>query len=97
LDKVEKKKGQFWKDLGIFDLIKLSWQGPKYHNDTLIAALHFWNPSTSSLHLKCGMFTPTLLDVADLTGLKPLAIFLIHLTLVRKSLLISQDLLMAIS
>ena len=71
LDKVKKKKGQFWKDLGIFDLIQLSRQGPKYHNETLIAALHFWNPSTSSLHLKCGMFTPTLLDVVGLTGLKP--------------------------
>jgi len=36
----------------------------------LVAALHFWNPSTSSLHLKCGMLTPTLLDVAGFTGLK---------------------------
>jgi len=72
LNKVEKKKGQFWKDLGIFDLIQLSRQGPKYHNETLITALHLWNPSTSSLHLKCGMFTPTLLDVAGLTGLKPI-------------------------
>jgi len=71
LDKVEKKKGQFWKDIGIFDLVQLSKQGPKYHNEMLIAALHFWNPSTSSLHLKCGMLTPTLLDVVGLTGLKP--------------------------
>jgi len=37
----------------------------------LIAALHFWNASTNNLHLKCGMLTPTLLDVAGLTGLKP--------------------------
>jgi len=37
----------------------------------IIAALHFWNPSTCSLHLKCGMLTPTLLDVAGLIGLKP--------------------------
>ena len=37
----------------------------------LIAALHFWNPSNNSLHLKYGMLTPTLLDVAGLTGLKP--------------------------
>jgi len=36
----------------------------------LIAALHFWNASTSSLHHKCGMLTPTLLDVAAITGLK---------------------------
>jgi len=37
----------------------------------LLDALHFWNTSTSSLHLKCGMLTPTLLDVAAITGLKP--------------------------
>jgi len=55
----------------IFDLIQLSRKGPKYHSDMIIAALHFWNPSTCSLHLKRGMLTPTLLDVAGLTGLKP--------------------------
>jgi len=33
----------------------------------LIAALHFCNASTNSLHLKCGMLTPTLLDVAGQT------------------------------
>jgi hypothetical protein len=37
----------------------------------IIAVLHFWNPSTRSLHLKCGMLTPTVLDVAGLNGLKP--------------------------
>ncbi|XP_039686475.1 uncharacterized protein [Medicago truncatula] len=57
--------------MGVFDLIQLSRQGPKYHNEMIIAALHFWNPSTNSLHLKCGMLTPTLLDVAGLVGLKP--------------------------
>jgi len=71
LDKVERKKGQFWKDIGIFNLIQLSRQGPKYHNEMITDALHFWNPSNISLHLKCGMLTPTLLDVAGLTGLKP--------------------------
>jgi len=67
LNKVEKWKGQFWKDIGIFDLIQLFRQGPKYHNEMIIAALHFCNPSTNSLHLKCGMLTPTLLDVDGLT------------------------------
>jgi len=37
----------------------------------ILAALHFWNSSTSSLHLKCGMLTSTLLDIAAITGLKP--------------------------
>jgi len=71
LNKVEGKKGQFWKDIGIFDLIQLSRQGPRYHKEMLIVALHFWNTSTNSLRLKCGMLTPTLLDVAAITGLKP--------------------------
>jgi len=71
LDKMEKQKGQFWKEMGIFDLIQLSRQRRKYHSEMIIAALHFWNPSTCSLHLKCGMLTPTLLNVAGLTGLKP--------------------------
>ena len=71
LDKIEGKKGQFWKDIGIFDLIQLSRQGPRYNKEILIDALHFWNISTNSLHLKCGMLTPTLLDVAAITGLKP--------------------------
>jgi len=38
----------------------------------LIAAFYFWKTSTSSLHLKCGILTPTLLDVAAITGLKPI-------------------------
>jgi len=37
----------------------------------LLAALHFWNTSISSLHLKCGMLTPILLYVAAKIGLKP--------------------------
>lgn len=63
--------GRFWKKIGIFNLIQLSRQGLQYHNEMIIAALHFWSPLTTSLHLKCGMFTPTLLDVAGITGLKP--------------------------
>lgn len=38
----------------------------------IIAALHFWNASTSSLHFKCCMLTPTLLDVAAISGLRPI-------------------------
>jgi len=72
LNKVETKRGRFWKDIGIFDLIQLSREGPRYHNEMLIVALHFWNISTNSLHLKYGMLTPTLLDVATITGLKPI-------------------------
>jgi len=54
LDRVENHKGCLWKDLGIFDLIKLLRQGPRYQKHMLLAALYFWNSSTNSLHLKCG-------------------------------------------
>jgi len=33
LNKVEHRKGQFWKDICIFDLVQLSRQGPKYYNE----------------------------------------------------------------
>jgi len=77
LDRVENHKGSLWKDLGIFDLIQLWRQGPRYQTHMLLSVLHFWNSSTNSLHLKYGMLTPTLLDVAAITGLKPLVKHLI--------------------
>lgn len=57
--KISSRGLSFWKD-----------QGPRYQQHTLLVALLFWNSSTNSLHLKCGMFTPTLLDVAAIIGLK---------------------------
>ncbi|CAJ2642321.1 unnamed protein product [Trifolium pratense] len=38
----------------------------------IIAALHFFESSTNTFHFECGMMTPTLLDVAAITGLSPL-------------------------
>ncbi|CAJ2642239.1 unnamed protein product [Trifolium pratense] len=46
--------------------------GLKYHQEMIIAALHFFEYSTSTFHFECGMMTPTLLDVAAITGLSPL-------------------------
>lgn len=37
----------------------------------LLAALQFWDSSINSFHTKCGMITPTLLDIAAITSLKP--------------------------
>ncbi|KAK2421825.1 serine/threonine-protein phosphatase 7 long form protein [Trifolium repens] len=71
LNKVEKQYATFWKESGIFDLIQLSREGPKYNAEMLIAALHFWENSTNTFHLKAGMMTPTLFDVAAITGLRP--------------------------
>lgn len=72
LDKVEKKKEQFWKDRGIYDLIQLSKVGPKYNTNMLIPTLFFWEDSINTFHLRCGMVTHTLFDVSAITGLNPL-------------------------
>ncbi|WJX28405.1 hypothetical protein P8452_17131 [Trifolium repens] len=71
LNKVEKHYATFWEESGIFDLIQLSREGPKYNAEMLIAALHFWENSTNTFHFKAGMMTPTLFDVAAITGLRP--------------------------
>ncbi|KAK2416159.1 serine/threonine-protein phosphatase 7 long form protein [Trifolium repens] len=71
LNKVEKQYANFWKESGIFDLIQLSREGPKYNAEMLKAALHFWENSTNTFHFMAGMMTPTLFDVAAITGLRP--------------------------
>jgi hypothetical protein len=71
LNKVEKQYASICRANGIFDLIQLSREGPKYHGEMILAALHFWENSTNTFHFKVGMMTPTLLDVAAITGLKP--------------------------
>jgi hypothetical protein len=38
----------------------------------LIAALHFFESSTNTFHFRCEMMTPTLFDVAAITGLSPI-------------------------
>ncbi|KAI5398847.1 hypothetical protein KIW84_064290 [Lathyrus oleraceus] len=45
--------------------------GPPQSCGMLLAALQFWESSTNSFHTKCGMITPTLLDITAITGLKP--------------------------
>lgn len=60
------------KDLGIFDLIQLSWVGPKYNSHMLIATMCFWDTSTNTFHLPCVMITLTLFDVVIVIGLLPI-------------------------
>lgn len=72
LDKIQAKKAAIWEEQNIFNLIQLSRYGPKYDILLILAALHFWDSTTHSLHLKCGMLSPTLFDVAAIIGLKPL-------------------------
>ncbi|XP_028223059.1 uncharacterized protein LOC114404159 [Glycine soja] len=71
IDRVEQAYEDFWKTYGIFDLIQFSRFGPEYRPEMLIAAMHFFESSTNTFQFKCGMMTPTLLDVAALTGLRP--------------------------
>jgi hypothetical protein len=63
--------GAFWKDSGIYELIQLSRVGPKYQQEMIIAAMHFFESSTNTFHFECGMMTPTLFGVAAITGLSP--------------------------
>ena len=38
----------------------------------LLASMYFWEGSTNTFQLPCGMLTPTFFDVAAITGLSPL-------------------------
>ncbi|PNX90588.1 hypothetical protein L195_g046713, partial [Trifolium pratense] len=71
LNRVEKAYGDFWKEYGIFDFIQLSRMSLEYQPELLIAALHFFEKSSKTFQFKYGMMTPTLFDVAAITGLKP--------------------------
>ncbi|XP_050890475.1 uncharacterized protein LOC127095892 [Lathyrus oleraceus] len=71
LDKVEKIKGDFWNEVGIFDLIQLSRAGPNIFPNMLLASLYFWDSTYNTFHLPCGMVTPTLFDAAAIVGLRP--------------------------
>ncbi|WJX77585.1 hypothetical protein P8452_60878 [Trifolium repens] len=71
LDRVEKDFKDSWKSYGIYELFQFSRTGPKYKPELLVAALHFYEKSTNTFQFKCGMLTPTLLDVAAITGLRP--------------------------
>ncbi|CAJ2651849.1 unnamed protein product [Trifolium pratense] len=72
LDRVQRDKADIWQACGIYDLIQLSRTGLKYQQEMIIAALRFFGSSTNTFHFECGMMTPTLLDVAAITGLSPL-------------------------
>ena len=71
LARIEKAKSKTWKNLGIFDLIHLSKFGSEYCQLMITASLYFWDSTYNTFHLPCGMLTPTLFDVAAITGLRP--------------------------
>ncbi|GAU46448.1 hypothetical protein TSUD_402150 [Trifolium subterraneum] len=71
LDRVQRDYESLWKDFGLFDFIQLSRIGLKYQQEMIIAALHFFESSTITFQFECGMMTPTLFDIAAITGLPP--------------------------
>lgn len=71
MDRLEAEKIDHWKRIGIYTLLQIACYGPPQSCDMLLAALKFWESSTNSFHTKCGMITPTLLDIAAITCLKP--------------------------
>lgn len=71
LDKVERRKSHYWKDLGIYDLIQLSRVGLPYNPHMLIASMCFYDTSTNTFQLPYVMITLTLFDIVSITGIRP--------------------------
>src|ERR1044072_205201 len=71
LDRVQSAKGEIWKQQGIFDLIQISRKPIRYNHAMLLASIYFWESSTNTFQIPCGMITPTLFEVAAITGLRP--------------------------
>lgn len=46
-----------WQDQGIFDLVQLSRVGPRYNPHMLLVATCFWETTTITFQLPCGMVT----------------------------------------
>ncbi|RYR34076.1 hypothetical protein Ahy_A10g048793 [Arachis hypogaea] len=61
-----------WKEIGIYDLIQLSKITYTVNSRVMGGALYFWDETSHTFHTPYGMITPTLLDVAAITGLSPL-------------------------
>lgn len=72
------------KTLGIYDLIELSDHNLGYNFTQLMACFHFWHLDSNSFHVPFGMITPTLFNIAAITGMKPIGITYSSSTLVPK-------------
>ncbi|CAL2230115.1 unnamed protein product [Prunus armeniaca] len=74
MPKMEHFFDQQWKDQGMYHLIKLFDRPLVMDRLLLAAALCFWSSTTNTMNLRFGMMTPTVLDMAALFGLSPLAV-----------------------
>lgn len=57
---------------GISDAIQISRNAHRINPCMLLASMYFWEGSANTFQLPCGMLTPTLFDMASITGLSPL-------------------------
>lgn len=64
LDRVQNKRQAQRKIAGIFDAIQISRHARRVNPCMLLSSLYFWEGSTNTFHLPCGMLTPTLFPVA---------------------------------
>lgn len=71
LNRVEKRRKALWPKLGIFVRIQLSRVHLKYNIAMLVVATCFWDSTTNTFHLPCGILTPTLFDLASIASLRP--------------------------
>ncbi|XP_029125442.1 uncharacterized protein LOC109814161 isoform X2 [Cajanus cajan] len=73
LARVEASMSSEWKETGIFEFIQLAkFDLHLFDPQMLLSAIFFWNRETRAFEFPCGFICPTLLDVAAITGLKPI-------------------------
>ncbi|KHN35887.1 uncharacterized protein LOC114367667 [Glycine soja] len=73
MDRVENVYGNHWKKLGIYEFMQLCRLDlTSLDIPLLMASFIVWNRSTHAFDLPCGPASPTLLDIAAITGLRPI-------------------------
>lgn len=58
--------------IGIFDAIQISRNAHRINPCMLLALMCFWEDSTNTFQLPCGILMPTLFDVVAIIGLSPM-------------------------
>lgn len=72
LNKVQRKRQDQWQIAWIFYIIQVSRYTHHVNPCMFLVALYFWEGSTNTFQMPYGILTPTLFDVAVITGLSPL-------------------------
>ncbi|CAL8993532.1 unnamed protein product [Prunus brigantina] len=72
IDRLLPRHRSHWKRAGIFDAILLSKQSINRDENLLAAALRFWNSASNTFNFRLGPMTPTLLDMAQIFGFRPM-------------------------